>query len=212
MIRTENGFEEHGNLSALLMIGIATTLVCLYFTVISTLLSRDKLRHKMRVSQPQQIAVRLIAPWLATSLIGVVAAALALSGYRGLFAGETLQWSGVIAMYLAVAAYAVRDGMFLQWMIAQRVKAPVLKGSVLLAIYYAGCGVLSAVLVGPQHMAQMLRWLVPFSGNPAEPVAQPVWLTLMLLVPPLATAALLASGVFRKMQRASVRVARPVNA
>ena len=212
VIRTENGFEEHGSLTALLAIGIATTLICLYFTVVSTLLSRDNLRHRMRVSQPQQIAARMITPWLATSLIGIVAAVLGLSGYRGLFAGETLQWSGIIAMYLAIAAYAVRDGMFLQWMIAQRVKAPVLKGSVLLACYYAGCGVLSAVLVGPQHMGQMLRWLVPFSSNPVEPVAQPMWLILMLLVPPLATAALLASGVFRKMQRTSVRVASPVNA
>jgi hypothetical protein len=211
-IATENGFEARGSLSVLLVIGIATTLVCLYFTVVSTLLSRDKLRHRMRVSQPQQIATGLIAPWLATSFIGLIAAVSALSGYRGLFAGETVQWSGVIAMYLAIAAYAVRDGMFLQWMIAQRVKAPVLKGSVLLACYYAGCGVLSAALVGPQHMGQMLRWLVPFSSNPTEPVTQPVWLTLMLLVPPLATAALLASGAFRKMQRASVGVASPVGA
>jgi hypothetical protein len=166
----------------------------------------------LRVSQPQQIATRLIWPWLATSLIGLVAAVLALSGYRGQFAEQTVQWSGIVGMYLAIAAYAIRDGMFLQWMIAQRVKAPVLKGSVLLAIYYAGSGVLSAVLVGPQHMGQMLRWLVPFSNNPVEPVAQPVWLTLMLLVPPLATAGLLASGVFRKMQRATVGVASAVNA
>jgi hypothetical protein len=212
MIRTESGFEEHGSLATLLVIGIATTLICLYFTVVSTLLSRDNLRHRLRVSQPQQIATRMIAPWLATSLIGLVAAVLALSGYRSLFASETLQWSGIVAMYLAFAAYAVRDGMFLQWMIAQRVKAPVLKGSVLLACYYVGSGVLSAVLVGPQHMGQMLRWLVPFSSNPTEPVAQPVWLTLMLLVPPLATAALLASGVFRKMQRASVGVVSPAGA
>ena len=212
MIRTEYGVEEHGSLSALLGIGIATTLVCLYFTMVSTLLSRDNLRQRLRVSQPQQITTRLITPWLATSFIGLIAAVLALSGYRSLFAGETLQWSGIIAMYLGIAAYAVRDGMFLQWMIAQRVKAPVLKGSVVLACYYAGCGVLAAVLVGPQHMGQMLRWLVPFSNNPTEPVAQPVWLTLMLLVPPVATAALIASGIFRKMQRTSVNVASPVNA
>jgi hypothetical protein len=37
-------------------------------------------------------------------------------------------------------------------------------------------------------------------------------LTIVLLVPPVATAALLASGVFRKMQRTSVQVASPVNA
>ena len=212
MIRTENGFEEHGRLSALLAIGIATTLVCLYFTVVSTLLSRDNLRHRLRVSPPQEIAARLVWPWLATSVIGLIAAVWALSGYRGQFAVETIQWSGIVGMYLAIAAYAVRDGMFLQWMIAQRVKAPVLKGSVLLAVYYAGCGVLSAVLVGPQHMGQMLRWLIPFSSNPTEPVAQPVWLMLMLLVPPVATAALIASGVFRKMQRTSVQVTSPVSA
>jgi hypothetical protein len=212
MIRTENGFEKHGSLPALLGIGLATTLVCLYFTVVSTLLSRDKLRQRLRVSQSQEIAARLIWPWLATSFIGLIAAAWAVSGYRGQFAEETVQWSGIIGMYIAIAAYAVRDGMFLQWMISQRVKAPVLKGSVLLAVYYAGCGVLSAVLVGPQHMGQMLRWLVPFSGNPAEPAAQSLWLTLMLLVPPVATAALIASGVFRKMQRTSVQVTSPVSA
>jgi hypothetical protein len=212
MIRTEHGFEEQGSLSGLLAMGIATTLTCLYFTVASTLLSRDNLRHRLRVSQPQQITARLIWPWLATSFMGLIAAVWALSGYRGQFAGETVQWSGITAMYLAVAAYAMRDGMFLQWMIAQRVKAPVLKGSVLLACYYAGSGVLSVVLVGSQHMGQMLRWLVPFSSNPADPVAQPVWLTLMLLVPPVATAVLLASGVFRKMQKTSVGVASPANA
>jgi hypothetical protein len=212
MIVTGDGYEEHGSLESLLAIGIATTLICLYFTVVSTLLSRDNLRHMMRVSQPQQIATRLIAPWLATGFIGLIAAVWALSACRSQFAGETLQWSGIVGMYLAIAAYAVRDGMFLQWMIAQRVKAPVLKGSVLLGCYYAGCGVLSAVIVGPQHMGQMLRWLVPFSSNPVDPVAQPAWLTLMLLVPPIATAVLLASGVFRKMQRTGRVVASPVNA
>jgi hypothetical protein len=212
MIRTEHGFEEHGSLSGLLAMGIATTLTCLYFTVVSTLLSRDNLRHRLRVSQPLQITARLIWPWLATSFFGLIAAVWALSGYQGQFAGETVQWSGITAMYLAVAAYAMRDGLFLQWMIAQRVKAPVLKGSVLLACYYAGSGVLSVVLVGSQHMGQMLRWLVPFSSNPADPVAQPVWLTLMLLVPPVATAVLLASGVFRKMQKTLVGVASPANA
>jgi hypothetical protein len=34
----------------------------------------------------------------------------------------------------------------------------------------------------------------------------------MFLMPPLATAALLASGVFRKMQRSSVQVVSAVNA
>jgi hypothetical protein len=212
MIRTEHGFEEHGSLSALLAMGVATTLVCLYFTVDSTLLWRDNLRHRMRVSQARQITTRLIWPWLATSFIGLMAAIWALWGYRGQFADQAVPWLGIVGMYLAIAAYAVRDGMFLQWMIAQRVKAPVLKGSVLLAVYYAGSGVLAAVLVGPQHIGQMLRWLVPFSSNPAEPVAQPVWLTLMLLLPPMATAGLIASGIFRRMQRPAVGVPSPVSA
>jgi hypothetical protein len=211
-VKTEHGIEQHYSSSALLAIGIATTLVCLYFTVVSTLLSRDNLRHRLRVSQPRKIAARLIWPWMATSFIGLIAAVWAVSGYRGQFAEGTVEWSGIVGMYLAIAAYAVRDGMFLEWMIAERVKAPVLKGSVLLAVYYAGCGVLSAVMVGPEHLGQMLRWLAPFSSSPTEPVAQPVWLTLMLLVPPVATAALIASGVFRKMQKTAVRVASPVNA
>jgi hypothetical protein len=209
------GFEQgvsHANLMGLIGIGVAATLLCLYFTVVSTLLTRDNLRHKLRSIEPTQIAARLVAPWLATATLGLVAAVLALVGYRQTFAGDGPQWTGVIAMYLAIAAYAVRDGMFLQWMIAQRVKAPVLKGMVLLGCYYLGSAVVCAVTLGPQQMGQMLRWLAPFSGNPTEPMAQPLWLVLMILVPPLATAALLAAGVFRKMQRVPSRVVNPVSA
>lgn len=199
-------------LDSLVASGVIATLLCLYFTVVSTLLSRDSLRHKMRTIDSVQIAARLIAPWLATAFLGLFAAALALTGYRQMFSGDSPQWSGVIAMYLAIAAYAVRDGMFLQWMIAQRVKAPVLKGIVLLGCYYVGSAVICAVTLGPQQMGQMLRWLAPFTGNPAEPSAQPVWLVLMMLIPPLATAALLAAGVFRKMQRVASQVVNPVSA
>jgi hypothetical protein len=197
-------------LGGLIVTGLMTTLLCVYFTVVSTLQSRDNLRHKMRNNDSVQIASRLIAPWLATAFLGLIAAVLAFTGYRQMFAGESPQWSGVIAMYLGIAAYAVRDGMFLQWMITQRIKAPVLKGMVLLGCYYVGSAVICAISLGPQYMGQMLRWLAPFSSNPADPLAQPAWLTLMLLVPPLATAGLLAAGVFRKMQRVSSRVASPV--
>ena len=41
-------------------------------------------------------------------------------------------------MYVSVIAYVVRDGMFLQWMVSQKIKAPVLKGSALLVCYYVG--------------------------------------------------------------------------
>ena len=58
--------------------------------------------------------------------------------------------------------------MFLQWMISQRVKLPVLKGAVLLVCYYVGSGVLAATLVGPERMGQMLRWLTPISGDPTH--------------------------------------------
>jgi len=102
--------------------------------------------------------------------------------------------------------------MFLQWMIAQRVKAPVLKGSVLLGCYYAGCATVSAVLAGPQNMWQMLRWLTPLSGDPSQPSNEPIWLLIAVLMPPVATGALLASGVFRKMQRTTANAPSPANA
>ena len=68
-------------LSGLIAAGIVTTTLCLYFTVVSTLFSRDNLRHRLRSMSVGQIAGRLMAPWVATGVIGLVAAVWALAGY-----------------------------------------------------------------------------------------------------------------------------------
>ena len=206
------GFDNQHNLSGLFAGGLAATLLCLYFTLVSTLYSRDDLRHGLRIMSPGQIASRLVTPWVATGAIGILAAVWALVGYRHSFEGIAVPWSGVISTFLLITAYAVRDGMFLQWMISQRVKMPVLKGMVLLVCYYVGSAVMAATLVGPWRMGQMMRWLAPISGDPVHLQEVSLLLVAAMLVPPLATAALLAGGVFRKMQRAAVRVASTVNA
>jgi hypothetical protein len=198
-------------LNGLMGTGVAATFLCLYFTVISTLFSRDSLRRQLKGMSAGQVAGRLVAPWLATGLIGLFAAVTALSAYRGSYAVMAVPWVGLIGLFLGITAYAVRDGMFLQWMISQRVKLPVLKGVVLLVCYYVGSGVLAATLVGPERMGQMLRWLTPIAGDPSHLESVSVVLVIAMLVPPLATAGLLASGVFRKMQRSSASAARPVS-
>jgi hypothetical protein len=161
---------------------------------------------------PGQIVSRLVTPWVATGMIGLFAAAWALVGYGHAFEGVAVPWSGVIGTFFVITAYAVRDGMFLQWMISQRVKMPVLKGMVLLVCYYVGSAVMAATVVGPERMGQMLRWLTPISSDPSHPQEVSLLLVAATLVPPLATAGLLASGVFRKMQRTAVRIAGAVNA
>jgi len=196
----------------LFTMGIGATMLCLYFTVVSTLHTRDRLRQELRISQPQQIAWRTVLPWLVTGSIGMVAASLALVRYRGYFGDEPVRWLGVIGTYLAVMAYAARDGMFFQWMIVQRVKAPVLKGTVVLGIYYIGSTILSVLVAGPKNMWLMLRWLAPFTGNFEQPQNDSVAILFLVLIPPTATAVLLAMGVFRKMQRMSPRVASPIHA
>ncbi len=183
--------------------GIAAAIACLYFTVNATLLTRDNLRHELRKRTATEVALRAMAPWLATGLISLLAAVLALTGYRRMFAGAGLQWFDVIAMYLSVMAYVARDGMFLQWMVSQKVKAPVLKGSALLVCYYMASVLVSAVMAGPQNMAQMLRWLVPYVYVPGQSQASANWMIVPLLIPPIATAALLAMGVFRSIRRTS---------
>jgi len=211
-----NGMDDrsivHMNLEGLIITGVMTTVLCVYFTVNSTLFTRDALRQDLRVDPVQKVALKLIAPWLATGAIAVLAAALALTGYRGLYASEPIPWVALFSVYVLITAYAVRDGMFLQWMIAQRVKAPTLKGTVLLFCYYVGSAVFSVALAGPRHAPQMMRWLAPISGDPGEGPGGPAWLVVPLLIPPIATAALLASGVFRKMQRKATMVARAANA
>jgi hypothetical protein len=199
-------------LNGLMATGVGATFLCLYFTVVSTLFSRDNLRHRLRGMSAGQVAGRLVAPWIATGVIGLFAAVWALVAYRGSYAGMGVPWVGLIGLFLAVTAYAIRDGMFLQWMISQRVKLPVLKGAVLLICYYVGSGVLAATLVGPERMGQMLRWLTPIAGDPSHLESVSVVLVIAMLAPPLATAGLLASGVFRKMQRSSASAARPVSA
>jgi len=203
---------SHATFAGLIVVGILATVISLYFTLVATLLTRDRLRQEMRVRPPQQIAFRTIAPWMATGAIGLISALLMLTKYRSYYADEPMRWAGIVALYLALTVYAVRDGMFLQWMIAQRVKAPVLKGSVLLGCYYTGCSIISALLVGPHNMWQMLRWLTPFTADATQPSAEPFWLLMLFLVPPVATAVLLALGVFRKMQRASQEVPTPITA
>jgi hypothetical protein len=188
-------------LQALIATGIGAAIGCLYFTANSTLLTRDNLRQQLRKRAPMDVALRTISPWLATGVVSLIAAVLALSGYRHMFAGAVPQWFSLIAMYLSVIAYVVRDGMFLQWMVSQKVKAPVLKGSALLIFYYVASFVVSAVMAGPQNMLQMLRWLVPYVSVPMRPETAATWMILPLLVPPIATAALLAFGVFRSMRK-----------
>ena len=200
------------SMNGMIASGVIATLLCLYFTLVSTLFSRDDLRHRMRSMTTGQIVSRLVTPWVATGMIGLLAAILALVGYRHVFEGASIPWSGLVGLFLVITAYAVRDGMFLQWMISQRVKLPVLKGAVLLVCYYVGSAVLAATLVGPERMGQMLRWLAPISGDLNHPPDVSLVLVAAMLAPPLATAALLANGVFRKMQRTGASAASPVSA
>lgn len=181
--------------------GVAAAIACLYFTVNATLLTRDNLRQQLRKRPSIDVALRAMAPWLATGVISLLAAALALTGYRQMFAGAGLQWFDVIATYLSLMAYVTRDGMLLQWMVSQKVKAPVLKGSALLICYYVASILVAAVMAGPQNMTQMLRWLVPYVYVPAQSQAAANWMIVPLLVPPIATGALLAVGVFRNIRR-----------
>src|SRR5581483_7521703 len=102
--------------------GIVAAIACLYFTVTATLLTRDNLRQQLRKRPPIDVALRAMAPWLATGVISLLAAVLALTGYRHMFMGAGLRWFDVIATYLSVVAYVVRDGMLLQWMVSEKVK------------------------------------------------------------------------------------------
>src|ERR1044071_3833052 len=86
-------------------------------------------------------------------------------------------------------------------MVSQRIKAPVLKGSALLACYYVASVVVAAIIAGPPNAIQMLRWLTPYVFHVGGMAPGPGWMILVFLVPPIATAALLAIGIFRSMQR-----------
>jgi hypothetical protein len=199
-------------LQSLIGLGVGAAVACLYFAVNATLLTRDNLRHELRTRVPSEVGLRTIAPWLGTGLVSILAAVLALLGYRHMFASVAPQWFNLFAIYLSVIAYVVRDGMFLQWMVSQKIKAPVLKGSALLACYYVGSAIVAAVIAGPPNAIQMLRWLTPYVFNLAPGVPGPGWMILIFVVPPIATAALLALGVFRSMQRPSTAATTLVGA
>jgi hypothetical protein len=190
-------------LQSLIAMGLGAAVACMYFAVNATLLTRDNLRHELRNRVPAEVGWRTVAPWLATGFLSIAAAVLALVGYRNMFAAASPHWFNLFAMYLSVIAYVVRDGMFLQWMVSQKIKGPVLKGSALLACYYGTSVLVAAIMAGPANALQMLRWLTPYVFNLAPNVPGPGWMILVFLAPPIASAALLAVGVFRNMQRPS---------
>jgi len=193
-------FAAQDNLRLLLGSGFSAAFACLYFTVTATLLTRDNLRQEMRKRMPSQIVTRIVAPWLAAGAIALVAAVLGLNGYHRTFAGISPQWFDVIAMYLSITAYALRDGMFLQWMVSQKTRIPVMKGTVLLIAYYVACSVIFTLAAGPERMHVMLRWLAPYVTTATNNESGPGWLIVAMLIPPLATAGLIATGIFRKMR------------
>ena len=191
-------------LESLLGNGLAAAIACLYFAVNATLLTRDNLRHELRnrIADGGRTARRraLAGNWIGLCCGRCYWRWLAIAR---MYAGASPQWFNLFAMYLSVMAYVTRDGMFLQWMVSQKIKAPVLKGSALLACYYFGSVMVAAVIAGPPNAVQMLRWLTPYVFNLAPNVPGPGWMILVFLVPPIATAVLLAVGVFRNMRRTS---------
>jgi hypothetical protein len=192
---------SHFTLVDLLATGVSAGMACLYFTINSTLLTRDNLRQELRTRVSWQILMRIISPWLATGGIALVGAVVALLGYAPTYARESPNWFAVLVTYVSVALYAARDGLFLQWMISQRVKAPVLKGSVLLGCYYLAASTVSVLFAGPVHMGEMFRWLAPPVAHPGQLPPGPAWLAIAGFIPPIATAALISVGIFHKMRQ-----------
>lgn len=203
------GNYPHWLLAPLLGSGVVTGFFCVYFAVIASLLSRDRLRHLLRTESSKQVVQRIVWPWIATGALALIAALLSFIAYRHALEEIGIPWSTIFAIYLSMIAYAVRDGMFLQWLISQRVKVPVVKGVVLLGIYYV-TSVFFAIAVAGPAMASVARWLLPFLDFQNFERTS-IALALATLIPPLATAALLARGVLNKMRPQKARAQVPAS-
>jgi hypothetical protein len=138
----------------------------LFLMGLATLSPQERLKVWRRTADKRNFFADDGLPWPWLSVSAVVAYALMVWGLLAWnhtlpLEATTLQAAGI--RLLLVLIFVTRDVLFLQWCMLTRLRQPVVKGVLFLALYYAAAAVVTALAaVSSEHAARtMLALLTP---------------------------------------------------
>lgn len=146
----------------------AVNLLVLFVLGLAMLTSSERLQSEVRRSARSFLfADGLQWPWLLISgLVSYLLLIWGLFAWKGFFGWDrhTVALSGI--RFLVIVLFATSDVLFVQWCKLTRLRAPLLKGVLLLCLYYAASGIICGVLnVGSEQAAiETADVLTPFAA------------------------------------------------
>lgn len=162
-------FERMGWFSdakSVALFAVAMNGVFLFLMGLATLTPQERLKVWRRTAQPSALFADDGLPWPWLSISAVVAYALMVWGllaWAHTFPVESSTLQTAAIRLLLVLVFVTRDVLFLQWCMLTRLRQPVVKGVLFLALYYAAAAVVTGLAaVSSEHAARFaLALLTP---------------------------------------------------
>lgn len=164
---TDTGFERMGwfaDAKTVAMFAVAMNGVFLFLMGLATLTPQERLKVWRRTSEKSRLFADDGLPWPWLSISAVVAYALMVWGLLAWahtlpLESSTLQSAAI--RLLLVLVFVTRDVLFLQWCMLTRLRQPVVKGVLFLALYYAAAAVVTGLAsVSSEHAARFVLALL----------------------------------------------------
>jgi hypothetical protein len=151
---------------AVAIFAVAMNGVFLFLMGLATLTPQERLKVWRRTAEKSNFFADDGLPWPWLSVSAVVAYALMVWGllaWNHTLPLESTTLQAAAIRLLLVLVFVTRDVLFLQWCMLTRLRQPVVKGVLFLALYYAAAAVVTGLaLASSEHAARMsLALLTP---------------------------------------------------
>jgi ABC-2 type transporter len=149
---------------AVALFAVAMNGLFLFLMGLATLTPQERLKVWRRTADKSNFFADDGLPWPWLSISAVVAYALMVWGLLAwnhtlALDATTLEAAGI--RLLLVLVFVTRDVLFLQWCMLTRLRQPVVKGVLFLALYYAAAAVVTGLAaVSSEHAARMMLALL----------------------------------------------------
>lgn len=168
MPASSSGFQEHigwfTDGKSVALFAVAMNGLFLFLMGVATLTPQERLKVWRRTADKSNFFADDGLPWPWLSISAVVAYALMVWGLLAWnhtlpLESSTLQAAGI--RLLLVLVFVTRDVLFLQWCMLTRLRQPIVKGVLFLALYYAAAAVITGLAaVSSEHAARMMLALL----------------------------------------------------
>jgi hypothetical protein len=136
----------------------------LFLMGLATLTPHERLKVWRRTAQKSHFFADDGLPWPWLSISAVAAYALMVWGllaWNHTLPLESTTLKAAAVRLLLVLVFVTRDVLFLQWCMLTRLRQPVVKGVLFLALYYAAAAVVTGLAaVSSEHAARMMLALL----------------------------------------------------